>query len=490
MIGPRLAGAACLAAVLLAAPPRHAQELMPLPAVVHLHSDLSTGQYTLEELAEAAQRQGIGALLLSENYLNRVEYGLPPFRTLTRVSHESPSVHGRLRAYLERVARARAARPGVLIVPGVEVMPHYRWAGSPLTLELMVSGTQKNLLVFGLADEATLAAIPVIGNRAAGTYTLQSLLDALPIVLVVPGVLLMFVRRRRVRRLGPASLVVVQRQWLPGLILCALAVATLVRGWPFTHGPFSAYEDPGVAPYQAVIDWVEERGGAAVWSFPETRDVGAQSVGPVRVSWTTEPYPDDLLRTFRYTAFGALYEDTTRLERPGDGWDRLLGQYAAAERSRPAWGLGESGFHDGHAGKRLGRVQTVFLVRERSEAGLLEALRQGRLYALHRTPQTALALAEFVAESGDARAAAGETLRATPGATLSVAVTVEAAGVAATDLKVVLIKDGAIAEAWAGATPLRATYRTAWDGRPAVFRLEARGAGGRLLSSPIFVRPS
>ena len=489
MIARSLAAAA-LSAIALLAGPLGAQELTPLPAVVHVHSDLSTGQYTLEELAEMAHRQGIGALLVSENYLNRVEYGLPPFRALTRMSHESPSVHGRLAAYLARVAAARAARPGVLLVPGVEVMPHYRWMGSPLGLELAISGTQKNLLVFGVTDPATLAALPVIGNATAGEYSLQSLLDALPVVLAIPGVLLLFLKRRRPRRIGSAVVVFARRQWGPGLVLCALAAATLVRGWPFTSTAYSAYEDPGAAPHQAVIDWVEQRGGAAVWSFPEARDAGTHTIGPLRVSWSTEPYPDDLLRTFRYTAFGAVYEETTTVERPGGAWDRILAQYAAGERSRPAWGLGESGFHDTNAGKRLGRVQTVFFVRERTEAGVLEALRQGRLYALHRTPQTALTLGEFGATSGQSRAVSGETLRPAPGATVDIALAIDAAGTPATDLKVVLVKDGTIAQAWAGATPFRGMHREAWDGRPAVFRIEARGAGGRLLSSPIFVKPS
>ncbi len=461
-----------------------------MPAVLHLHSDLSTGQYTVEELAEMAERQGIGALLLSENYLNRVEYGLPPFRALTRVSQDSPSVRDRLGDYLDRVSRARAARPGVILVPGVEVMPHYRWTGSPLALELLVSDTQKNLLVFGIDDRTTLAAIPVIGNGDGRAYSLQSVLDALPILLLVPGVALLLVKRHRRRPVGAAVTVVAQRQWLPGLVLCAIAVATVVRGWPFTNGLYSAYEDPGVAPHQAVIDFVERHGGVAVWSFPEARDVGTQNVGPVRVSWSTEPYPDDLLRTFRYTAFGAVYEDTTRVERPGGAWDRLLAQYAAGERSRPAWGLGESGFHDTNAGKRLTRVQTVFLVRERSEAGVLEALRQGRLYARQRSPQTALALAEFAASSEATHAVSGQTLRPAMGAVMSVSIGIEAAGAAAADLKVVLIKNGEIASAWTGGTPFRATHRETWDGRPTVFRLEARGAGGRLLSSPIFVRRS
>jgi hypothetical protein len=481
---------ATVAALVLAAP-LAADELTPLPAVVHVHSDLSSGEHTLEELSAMARRQGVGALLVSENYLNRVEYGLPPFRALTRLRHDAPSVHGRLDEYLARVARARQAHPDVLVVPGVEVMPHYRWGGSPLALELALYGTQRNLLVFGLPDAAALGALPVIGNGAAGAYSWQSLLDAIPVLLLVPGVLLLRLERRRHRRVGAAVVVVAERAWRPGLVLCALAVLAVMRGWPFAHGAYSAYEDAGVAPHQAVIDHVEERGGVAVWSFPEARDAGVRMLGPVRVTWATEPYPDDLLRTFRYTAFGALYEDTTRVERPGGIWDRILAQYAAGERSRPTWGLGESGFHDGHTGKRLGRVQTVFLVRERSEAGLLEALRRGRLYALQRTAQSALALAEFVvADGGDGRARSGDTLRPAPGTPLTVSVAVEAAGAPATDLKVVLVRNGEIAGAWTGATPFRAAHREAWDGRPTVFRVEARAAGGRLLSSPIFVRPS
>lgn len=474
----------------LLAAPAAAQELRPVPAVVHLHSDLSTGQYTLEELAEMAERQGIGALLLSENYLNRVEYGLPPFRALTRVSQDSPSVHDRLGDYLERVARARAARPGVLLLPGVEVMPHYQWTGSPLTLELLVTNTQKNLLVWGLTDAKTLGAIPVIGNGDGGEYTLQSLLDALPILLLAPGIALLLIKRPRRQRVGAAVMIVRQRRWIAGLLLCGIAVLTVVRGWPFTVSAYPAYGDHGVAPHQAVIDFVERHGGVAVWSFPEARDVGTQTVGPVRVTWSTEPYPDDLLRTFRYTAFGAVYEETTRVERPGGAWDRLLAQYAAGERSRPAWGLGESGFHDTNAGKRLARVQTVFLVRERTEAGVLDALRAGRLYARQRSAQTALALTDFALSSEDTRAVSGETLRPALGALMSLSVGIEAEGAAAADLKVVLLKNGEIADAWTGGTPFRATYRETWDGRPTVFRLEARGSGGRLLSSPIFVRRS
>src|SRR5262245_11597694 len=368
----------------LATSARAADGYERLPAIVHVHSDLSSGEFPLEEITEMAERQGLGAVLLTENYLSRVEYSLPPFRALTRVSYEARSVHGRLDEYFARVAQARAARPRVLVLPGVEVMPHYFWSGSPFSLALTLHDTQKNLLVWGL-DRGALAALPVIGNAAGGVARLQTLLDVLPVVLVVPGLVLLARPRTRRRTLGRAVLVERRRAWAPGLVLCALGVTAMVRAWPFTQPVHPAWAEAGSAPYQDLIDYVERAGGVSVWSLPEASDSGQQAVGPVQVSWTTEPYPDDLLRTFGYTAFGALYEDTTRVERPGEAWDRLLMEYAAGQRTRVPWALAESAFHDNSAGKRVGPVQTVFLVRERTEAGVLDALRAGRMYALQPT---------------------------------------------------------------------------------------------------------
>jgi hypothetical protein len=329
-----------LLAILAGAVAGRAEGFERLPSILHLHSDLSTGDFPLERRAAMAERQGIGALLLTESYLLRVEYGLPPFRALTRVVHEERSVLGAgVDHYLARVAQARASNLRVLIVPGVEILPHYFWSGSPLARDMTVHSTQKNLLVFGLADAATLRALPVAGNPIAGRRGWASALDALPVLLVVPGLYLLARRRQGLRRVGRAAIVVNRRRWLAGGLLCGVGVLALARGWPFTIDPYPPYRDLGLTPHQALIDYVERAGGMTVWSFPETRDEGERWIGPVRVAWRTAPSPDDLLRTERYTAFGALYEDTTRVERPGEAWDRLLAQFAAGDRSRPVWGF-------------------------------------------------------------------------------------------------------------------------------------------------------
>ena len=466
-----------------------AEGLERLPAVLHLHSDLSTGDFALEQLTAMAEKQGIGALLLTENYLLRVEYGLPPFRALTRAVREERSVLDLgIDRYLTRVSQARAVNPRVLIVPGVEVLPHYYWTGSPLALDMEVHETQKNILVFGL-DNAALRALPVTGNRIGG-FGWSSVLDALPGILLVPGVYLVTLKRRTLKKLGRAVVVVKQRRWLAGSLLCAVAVIALVRGWPFAVDPYPPYRDLGLEPHQDLIDYVDRLGGATVWSFPEARDAGEQWVGPVKVSWFTPPYPDDLMRTARYTAFGAVYEDTTRLDRPGGSWDRLLGQFAAGDRSRSAWAVGESGFHGFTAGKTLGKVRSVFLVEERTERGVLDALKRGRLYAVEQEGGAELVLAEFSVRIGPSAAGiSGDVLRAPEAAQVEVTVAVESTGPPTRDVRVTLVRNGAVVRAWTGPPPFRTVHRDIFDGSPTFYRLDVRGPG-RLLSNPIFVRRS
>src|SRR5207245_9759400 len=113
----------------------------------------SSGDCALEQRARMAAKQGIRALLLTENDLLRVEYGLPPFRALTRAVREERSVLDLgIDRYLTRVSQAHAANPRVLIVPGVEVLPHYYWTGSPLALDMEVPEAQKNRRVCRLDD--------------------------------------------------------------------------------------------------------------------------------------------------------------------------------------------------------------------------------------------------------------------------------------------------------------------------------------------------
>ncbi len=159
------------------------------------------------------------------------------------------------------------------------------------------------------------------------------------------------------------------------------------------------------------------------------------------------------------------------------------------ERSRPAWAVAESGFHGLTAGKRLGPVQTVFLTAEVSEAAVIDALKRGRLYALRRTPELGLALADFTAAAGAAAAVSGETLALPVGTPFEVRVAVETSDGSPEPLKATLVRNGTVVEAWATAAPLRAVHREVFDGMPLVFRVDVHARmPHHLLTSPIFVK--
>jgi hypothetical protein len=460
-------------------------------AIVHVHTDLSTGELSIDEVVRRAREQGIAAVFLAENYLIRIEYGLPPFRSLLGVRREAPSVLARgIERYLDEVAAARQRHPDMVIVPGVEVIPHYRWTGSPLAGNLTIHDLQKNILVFGLETPAALAALPAIGSPATARYSSRSLVEAAPVLLVIPGIHLLARKVSRRRVIGRVAIVRRVRRWGSGGLLIAIGLLALIRGAPFTTESLSPYDDLGIAPYQDLIDAVEQQQGVAMWSFPDAFDRGDEHFLGLRVSRRTEPYGDDLLRSFRYSAFGGLYEDTTRFPEPGGGWDYLLAQYAREERSRPAWLVGESGFHGDGEGKWIGAVETVFPAADRSEAALLEALRRGRAYGVFRPERaTAPVLDRFVVTAGSATGGAGDTMRVPRGTPVTVAATIRMSDESARPVRLTLVKSGRIARMWTGATPLAVEHAEPFDGSPTYFRLEARGPEtARILSNPVILR--
>lgn len=459
---------------------------------MHVHTDFTTGDFPIDEIVQRVERQGIGAIFLAENYLLRVEYGLPPFRSLLGFRREEPSVLGRgVERYLAMVAEARQRYPTILIEPGVEMIPHYWWSGSPLAGDLTVHDLQKNILVFGLASAGALGALPATGSPATARYSAGSVVAALPALLLVPGLVLLARGRPRRRVVGRVAIVRPRRSWLPGGLLCAVGLVALVRGFPFTTDTLSPYEDLGTASYQDLIDAVEQQGGAAVWSFPDSFDYGEQQVFGVRVQRKTDPYGDDLLRTFRYSAFGGVYEDTTRFPQLGGGWDYLLGQYARGERSRPAWVLGESGFHGDDPGKWLGAVETVFLVPAKTDAALIDALRHGHMYGVLRTDRASSPVLDaFGLTAGEASAIAGDTVRVAAGTPIDLRASVRVSDGSERPVRVTLVRNGGVARVWSATTPAAIDYQEVFDGAPAYFRLEVRGPGvAYILSNPITVRP-
>ncbi|HWT77921.1 MAG TPA: hypothetical protein VN648_03885 [Candidatus Methylomirabilis sp.] len=472
-----------------------AEPLRRIPTVVHVHSTWSSGNLTLDELIARARATGVEAIFLTENHLLQFEYGLPPLRNLLRYRVEFPSLLSRgPAAFLQAVQEANGRQKDVLLVPGAQVIPHYYWTGSLLGRTLTLHDTQKDILALGLYRAEDYQDLPAVGNPAAARWGMASLWLLSPAFLVVPGAWLFRVRHRRVVRLQHFRVTVDRRFTACGILCLAISALFLADGFPFRMPPVSPYDpEAGLQPHQAVIDFVIARGGISVWSLPEARDHPVVSVLGMRATVNTDPYPSDLLRTDRFTAFGGIYEDTTSFTEPGGRWDRLLADYLAGRRVAPAWAIGEAAYHaEGQAGKRLGTIQTVLLVTRKDSPALTEALRSGRFYALHRTPEAGLVLDQFqLLLPHHPPVEAGEQIALCGGGRPEIRAAIHATDDRPIAIEARLVRNGIVVQAIRGETPLL------WDWKePALpadsnlfYRLEVRGpVGHRILSNPIFLR--
>jgi len=345
---------------------------------------------------------------------------------------------------------------------------------------------QRNLLVLGLSKPEDYRSLPASGNPASNTFDWRGAVNGAPILLVVPAVWLWRpFRLGGVRQLSRRTV---------ACVLMALAVTLVANAWPLSQPAFSSYDERlGYRPYQALIDDVREKGGLVFWSMTEARDFHEYAAGLLGVvTIKTESHPEALLMTTGYTGFGGLYQDGRTIIKPGELWDRLLQLPANEQRPIPVL-IGELAFHGlSDAGKDLHRLMTVLSVRERTVAGVMEALRSGHAYAVGEGDHhVQLRLDEFrvACQSGSKSASVGDRLDPADARDLMVRLSITASDRDRHPVKVRVIRSGQVVAQLAGETPFRIDWpdTNAPTEEPMTYRVEITGTG-ELLSNPIFVR--
>lgn len=467
----------------------------PLITAFHVHSNMSAEGETLDQLAVEAKASGIDAIIFSDNFLLRYEYGLFPLRGVIQRTVELPSVlNVGVDRYLAKIREAGLRHPDVLLIPGVEVVPHYYWTGSVFSRNLTMHDAQKNLLALGLTAEDDYLRLPAAGNAGAYRYGWWSVVRLLPAVLIVPAAWLIHRQVDRKVRVGRTFMMVRSRRMVPGAALMVLAGILLLNNYPYGDPLYDPYEDGnGLRPHQNVINYVRERGGLTLWSMPEAKDFNRFDYGRLGVvTVKTEPYPEALLMTTGYTGFGAVYKDTTTVTDPGDVWDAALMAYLEGRRGNPPWGVGEVAYHGtDRTGKRLDNVETVLWVKERTPAALLDAMAKGRMYAIERRKDYGLVLNEFsvTSEETGQSAISGETLEALANAPLRVRVEVSSTDGQRRPVLAQVIRSGLVLSSTTETTPFSVQLRDVVpQGAGGYFRLLIGSADHRIVSNPIFVR--
>lgn len=461
--------------VLLYAQARGEDNLVQLRTAIHVTSSVSEGRHSLREIAEAAQDNDIDVVVFTDRDLMRWEYGAWPLRNLIKKRVENNSVlrYGTAR-YLREIEQLKTDFPDMVFVPGVESAPFYYWEGSPLKRNLTMHNWHKHILAVGMAMPGDYNRLPVIGSPRG----LRKGFDALslwPALLIVAGILCL--RKREYgyrdhagRSLGPRS-----RRWqICGALLALVGVLFLCNNWPFCSYAFDQYHgDLHSKPYQDFIGYVDKKGGLTFWAHPEAQNISEMG----NIAWETTEHSRELLLTRGYTGFSVFPEGYRKIGVPGGLWDKILGEYCAGSRRAPVWaiaGLAHEGSLD--LAGRMAKIHTVVLVPEKSGRAVLDALRNGKAYAVCGSRAADFSLDTFHISDTDG----GHTLH----------ITCRFEG-KQDKVTVKIIKNGEIVDARAHGTPLHLTYPddNIAPGK-SYYRLEIRGKGLHLVTNPIFVTRS
>lgn len=452
------------------------EDYFELRGAVHIHTTYGTGKESIEQIAKLAEAHGVDVLVFTEDPILRVRYGLPLLRNLLCYTKTLPAPYteGTLHEYFEDIKRVGERHPGLVAFGGLESNPFYYWDVDLAERTWTMRSFDKHIIALELS-EGDFARLPDIHGQGNERWDWASLLLLWPLIGLAYGLFLGISHPR-------------------GLRLGVLIISTLclINNFPFKVTYMDAYNgDPGPGPYQRYIDYVNSHGGLVLWPH-----VAAQTAIPpmdilgdlAHFVSSTPRHPEDLVDTYDYTGFAALYADNTIAIEPGKQWDTVLNQYLAGQRAKPIWGEGEIDYHFDEKGNQIHDILTVFLVKDRTREAVLDALRQGRMYAV-RGGDEQLVLDTFEVESESRRGIAGEEIPSQGLARISIRI--DKLNGKQEEVKLILIKAGQVIAEFSGLTPLEFQQVDTGirPGEKVYYRLlaEAPASRSRLVSNPIFV---
>jgi hypothetical protein len=444
-----------------------------------LRTDFSDGSHTLEFIIQLARKRGFDVLFITDHDRKVLEYGLQPFQHIFKKKVETPSINktgpGK---YLDMIQAASNKYPEMILIPGAESSPFYYWKGSYLRKNLTVCDWEKHLIIIGLDKPEDFKELPILHNGLSTRFISSRMTVGFFLILLplVAGIFLI-TKKGILRRAG--------------IVLFLLSLLLLINNHPFRSSPYDPYHGyQGIPPYQLVIDYVNSRGGMVFWNHPETKS------GRGKIDFIfkdTPPYPHVLTESKNYSGFAALYGDSMTVTEPGNLWDKVLMEYCSGLRINPVWGISSADFHqEGAAGEKLGNFPTVFLVKNKTQKDVLDALKQGRMYAyrgdvaLHR-----LVLEDFsITDSERAqKGVLGEEIQLKHNAEINIHITTSNPE-KGNRTTVRLIKEGKLLKTFSGETPFTFTYtdENSQPNQKTYYRLDVKDKKGRIIvSNPIFV---
>jgi len=350
-----------------------------LDGVADVKTRFSRGCSTLSEVAERARANGIDTVIFGDQARDSLEYGIVPLERIIRKRNENSSILTMgAPAYISEINDSDKQFEEALLISGAEVAPFYYWTGNIFKGNLVANNPEKHLFVVGFNAPEVYEQLPILDSNFSKRYL--SLYQNYFGVFIVSFLFFFFAfikgYKEKVTRL-----------------LAGIMFLLALNNIPFKSSPFSQYKgDMGVQPYQELIDYVNSHGGLIFWNHMEAPSEIKQKG---RVTYKTEPYPEDLMSTSGYTGFQSIADFPVMQIEPGNEWDKVLDEYIQGLREKPVWGYGGNNYLCEDGKTKFGEVRTIFLVRQKSRDDVLEAMARGRMYAVRQKGDERISLDYF-----------------------------------------------------------------------------------------------
>ncbi|VAX27779.1 hypothetical protein MNBD_NITROSPINAE05-279 [hydrothermal vent metagenome] len=447
-----------------------------LDGVADVKTIYSRGCSNIQDTAEMAKQTGIDIVIYNDRARDSIQYGVFPLKRLLKKTYEEQSIlNTSPNVYLSNINEKNKQFRETLLISGTDVSPFYYWTGSVFKKDLVAHNWGKRLSIIGLPSGEDFEQLPILDSNFSMKYTGELFNPILGF-----GFLLI------------VTLVMIFKDYYrqASVPLAILFVLLLFNNHPFRSSPVDQYNgDQGIKPYQEVIDYAVSKGAMVFWN-----DLGAvngkREWGPVKLE--TEAHPEDLVLSQNYTGFQAVGDEPVAVTEPGNVWDHVLKEYQRGGRSHPVWGYGANDFQcAGESGPIFGATRTVFLVREKSRAAVMDAMRKGRMYAVRQPGPARLSLDEFTVKdvATGKKATLGEQLVSTDSPEISFKIH-------STDgkekrVRVFLIRNGQVVKRESVVLPHELKWiDTGVDkSQPAYYRLNVIASPvDHLVANPIFVK--
>lgn len=464
-------------------------EYIQVPVAIHISSTISDGDLSLEEIVRIARNNGFKAVIITDRDYLQWEYGLWPLRNLIKTRQAMPSLatYG-VERYLQKIAALQKQYSDIVIIPATEAAPFYYWEGSPYAPGFKIKSWHKHMLIIGLDQASDYENLPSVSNKKSlrQPWETADLFLLWPFLLL--GLGLISVRKRKYNytdeqghALGPYS-----NFWrILGMTLIFFSILGIINNFPYRHLAFDQYHgDQEVQPYQFLIDYANRHGALTYWAHPEAINISKRN----DISIETEYYADNMLPALRYTGFAIFYDGFKKVGTVGGLWDTILQEYCAGQRTAPIWAIASVEYDQGgNLDSRLQNLETVALVRDLNQPAILQALKNGRTYALMGNRKFRLEEFSISDPAGGSQLSMGEEAEFVSQPLFRI----KGGYIDGKDqpVKVQLIKGGKSIKTFEVSSPFTINYEDQGNsaGEKTFYRLEIRTADTIIITNPIMV---